>query len=121
MEYVTAGSAATGNATATANTDPNTNANADTNVNANPSADTAVRMPALGLGTYKLRGEECTQTVLDALDLGYRHIDTAAYYDNQAAIGRALAETSVPREEIFLTTKIWRSNLAYDDALASAR
>lgn len=79
------------------------------------------RMPALGLGTYKLRGRECTETVLDALAMGYRHIDTAEYYNNQQVIGHALEKTDVPREELFLTTKIWRSNLAYEDALASAR
>jgi diketogulonate reductase-like aldo/keto reductase len=80
-----------------------------------------VRLPALGLGTYELRGQACTDTVSEALDIGYRHIDTAEYYDNQAAIGRALEATDVPREEVFLATKIWRSNLAYEDALQSAR
>jgi diketogulonate reductase-like aldo/keto reductase len=80
-----------------------------------------VRIPALGLGTYQLRGQACTDTVHTALELGYRHVDTAEYYDNQAAIGRALEATDVPREEVFLTTKIWRTNLAYEDALRSAR
>ena len=78
-------------------------------------------VPALGLGTYRLRGQTCTDTVRQALDIGYRHLDTAEFYDNQAAIGEALAATDVPREELFVTTKIWRTNLGYDDALRSAR
>ncbi|MBV0925177.1 aldo/keto reductase [Halomicroarcula limicola] len=79
------------------------------------------RLPALGLGTYRLRGETCTKTVSRALEMGYRHIDTAEYYDNQAAIGKALADTDVDRDDIFLTTKVWRTNLAHDDVLQSAR
>ena len=78
-------------------------------------------VPKLGLGTYQLRGKACRGTVETALDLGYRHIDTAEYYENQAEIGDALAASSVPRDEVFLTTKIWRTNLAHDAVLRSAR
>lgn len=80
-----------------------------------------VSIPALGLGTYKLRGQACISTVRKALELGYRHIDTAEFYDNQREIGEAIADSPVDREDIFLTTKIWRSNLRHDDAIASAR
>ncbi|PSP85896.1 aldehyde oxidoreductase [Halobacteriales archaeon QS_1_68_17] len=80
-----------------------------------------VRMPAIGLGTYRLRGRECTETVQRALGMGYRHVDTAEYYDNQAAIGRALADAPVDREEVFLTTKVWRTDLRYDDCRRVAR
>jgi len=80
-----------------------------------------VDVPALGLGTYRLRGQTCVDTVRTALELGYRHVDTAEFYDNQREVGRALAEADVDREEVFLTTKIWRSNLRREDALRSAR
>ncbi|WP_135304729.1 aldo/keto reductase [Haloarcula amylovorans] len=79
------------------------------------------QVPALGLGTYRLKGEACTEVVSRALKLGYRHIDTAEYYNNQAAIGKALAGTTVDRDELFLTTKVWRNNLEYDDFLQSTR
>ena len=64
-------------------------------------------IPALGLGTYALTGSECTEIVTRALDVGYRHIDTAAFYENEEAIGTALAATDIPRNDIFVTTKVW--------------
>lgn len=79
-----------------------------------------VRMPALGLGTYRLRGQGCRNAVRTAIDIGYRHIDTAEFYDNQSAIGDAIERAAIDRDELFVTTKIWRTNLAYDDALRSA-
>jgi 2,5-diketo-D-gluconate reductase B len=66
----------------------------------------AFAMPALGLGTYRLRGEACTRVVEMALQLGYRHLDTARAYDNEGAIGRAIRAAGVPRRDLFLTTKI---------------
>lgn len=69
-------------------------------------------MPAIGLGTYKLTGSDCRAAVSTALSLGYRHIDTASFYANEAEIGQGMADASVPREAIFLTTKIWRSDLS---------
>ena len=63
------------------------------------------RVPALGLGTYPMQGEQCYEAVRWALDIGYRHIDTAESYHNEDAVGRALADSGIPREEIFLTTK----------------
>ncbi|RMF03000.1 MAG: aldo/keto reductase [Alphaproteobacteria bacterium] len=70
-------------------------------------------IPALGLGTWDLRGRVCEECVDFALSLGYRHIDTAAMYDNEAEVGRAIRASSVPREEIFLTTKVWYDNAAF--------
>ncbi len=64
------------------------------------------RIPLLGLGTWQLRGEECYRAVRTALDLGYRHLDTATIYGNEAEVGRAVADSGVPREDIFLTTKL---------------
>ncbi len=71
-----------------------------------------LNMPKLGLGTWPMLGEECTNAVAQALELGYRHIDTAAGYDNEEAVGAALAATSVPREQIHVTTKVWWDQLA---------
>ena len=64
------------------------------------------KMPALGLGTSQLRGEVCTRSVLEALYIGYRHIDTAEMYGNHEAIASALKRSSIPRQELFLTTKV---------------
>ncbi|MGV6473428.1 aldo/keto reductase [Azotobacter vinelandii] len=68
-------------------------------------------LPKLGLGTWPMLGEECTQAVLSALELGYRHIDTAAAYENEAAVGLALERSPVPRESVHLTTKVWWDRL----------
>jgi 2,5-diketo-D-gluconate reductase B len=71
-------------------------------------------MPKLGLGTWPMLGEECTQAVEQALELGYRHIDTAAAYNNEDAVGQALANTPIPREQIHVTTKVWWDQLQPD-------
>lgn len=63
------------------------------------------RVPALGLGTYPMRDEQCYTAVRWALDIGYRHIDTAQSYYNEDAVGRAIADSGIARDEIFLTTK----------------
>lgn len=74
-------------------------------------------MPLLGLGTWELEGTRCAQVVRQALDLGYRHLDTAFMYRNQEAVGQALAESGLDRGEVFLTTKIWKDALRRDAAL----
>jgi 2,5-diketo-D-gluconate reductase B len=71
-------------------------------------------LPKLGLGTWRMRDGECTDAVLGALDLGYRHIDTAKMYGNEAAIGAALARTSIPRAELHVTSKVWPDSYAPD-------
>ena len=74
-----------------------------------------VRMPWLGLGTWKAaEGGEVEQAVRWALEIGYRHIDTASAYGNEAGVGRAIRDSGVPREEIFVTTKVWNSDQGYD-------
>jgi 2,5-diketo-D-gluconate reductase B len=70
-----------------------------------------VSVPALGLGTWQMSGSECREAVQAALALGYRHIDTARMYENEAAIGEALEASDVPRSELFLTTKLWLEDL----------
>ncbi len=64
-------------------------------------------MPALGFGTWQLRGSACEQAVRTALELGYRHIDTAEMYGNECEVGAALAASGVDRQDVFLTTKVW--------------
>lgn len=66
-----------------------------------------VEVPKLGFGTWLLEGRDACESVLDALELGYRHIDTARAYGNERWVGRALVESGVPREELWLTTKVW--------------
>lgn len=66
-----------------------------------------LQIPRLGFGTFRMSGDGCEAVVESALDLGYRHIDTAAMYDNEAAVGRAIKVSGVAREDIFLTTKVW--------------
>jgi 2,5-diketo-D-gluconate reductase B len=70
-----------------------------------------VRIPALGLGTWELVGSECAPAVRAALELGYRHIDTAQVYGNETEVGEALVGSGVDRDELFLTTKVWIANL----------
>jgi 2,5-diketo-D-gluconate reductase B len=79
-----------------------------------------VEMPVLGFGTFELSGETCQRAVETALESGYRHIDTAEYYDNEAAVGRAIRASAVDRADIFLTTKVWRSHLRHGDLIAAA-
>ncbi len=73
-----------------------------------------LRMPKLGLGTFRMKGPECTEAVLGALARGYRHIDTAVMYGNEDAVGEALSYSSVHRADIHLTTKVWWDQLAPD-------
>ncbi|WP_276302430.1 aldo/keto reductase [Halorussus lipolyticus] len=64
-------------------------------------------VPKIGLGTWRMHGEICRQAVATALEAGYRHVDTAQAYDNERQVGRAIAESPVAREDVFLTTKVW--------------
>lgn len=73
-----------------------------------------VQIPAEGLGVYQIEDSEtCEQVVLDALKTGYRMIDTAASYNNEEAVGKAIRKSGVPREEIFVTTKVWVQDFGY--------
>ena len=72
------------------------------------------RMPVLGFGTWELEGEAAEEMTAVALEAGYRHIDTAQAYGNEAEVGRALARADVPRDQVFLTTKIWPDDYAPD-------
>lgn len=78
-------------------------------------------IPLLGLGTWDIRGDVCKRIVQQALRLGYRHVDTAQAYDNEREVGDGIRNSGVPREQIFVTTKVWYTNLAPADLLRTAR
>jgi 2,5-diketo-D-gluconate reductase B len=73
-----------------------------------------ISLPRLGLGTFRMQGEICRAAVESALELGYRHIDTAEMYGNEEAVGAALASSAVARRDLHITTKVWHENLAPD-------
>ena len=76
-----------------------------------------VEMPILGFGVFQIADqEECERSVFDALETGYRLLDTAASYGNEEAVGRAIRKSGIPREEIFVTTKLWISDAGYESA-----
>ena len=82
-----------------------------------------IKIPSTGFGVYQISKEDCKESVLKALEAGYRHIDTAQSYFNEEQVGEALKETSIPREDIFLTTKVWIDNYGegktYDSVIES--
>lgn len=80
-----------------------------------------VALPVIGLGTWDLRGDECRHAVTSALKMGYRHIDTAEMYGNEAEIGQAMREAGVPRREIFLVSKVWTNHAGADQVEAACR
>ncbi|MBM6550948.1 2,5-didehydrogluconate reductase DkgB [Marinomonas ostreistagni] len=78
-----------------------------------------MKMPNLGMGTFRLKGETAYNSVQMALEEGFRHIDTAQMYDNEEEVGRAIADSGVPREELFVTTKIHMDHMGKEDLLPS--
>ena len=79
------------------------------------------RIPAIGLGTWELRGRTCARVVEQALRLGYRHIDTAQIYENESEVGEGLRASGVNRDEVFVTTKVWTTHFAPNDLERSTR
>jgi 2,5-diketo-D-gluconate reductase B len=78
-------------------------------------------IPAFGLGTFRLQGQTVIDSVRNGLDLGYRLVDTAQIYGNEAEVGQAIADSGVARADLFITTKIWTENLAQDKLAASLK
>lgn len=78
-----------------------------------------IKMPKLGYGVYQTPAEETKEAVAQAIKIGYRSIDTAQAYGNEAGVGQAIAESGLPREEFFITTKVWITNAGYEKAKAS--
>lgn len=77
-----------------------------------------VKMPAVGFGTWDIRGDIGKRAILEALELGYRLIDTAQMYENEKIVGQAVRESKIPREDIFITTKLYRPSAGYQKAKA---
>ena len=84
----------------------------------NLTLNNGVQMPMVGFGTWDVRGEKGKRCIQDALELGYRLIDTAQMYDNEEMVGKAVRESGLPRQDIFLTTKLYRSSASYQKAKA---
>jgi diketogulonate reductase-like aldo/keto reductase len=78
------------------------------------------RIPAIGYGTYTLEGQTCTDMVAKAIDVGYRHIDTARMYKNEAAVGEGIRRSGIARDDLFVTTKVWWTDIAEGKLQASA-
>ncbi|MDQ0360413.1 aldo/keto reductase [Breznakia pachnodae] len=78
-----------------------------------------VKMPKLGFGVFQISKEDCEQCVLDAINVGYRLIDTAQSYFNEEEVGNAISKCGIPREELFITTKVWIDNYGYEKTLES--
>lgn len=89
-----------------------------TNINSTTTLYNGVKMPLLGLGVYKTRdGEEVINSINYALEAGYRHFDTASFYENEEGVGEAIRSSNIPREEIFITTKVWNDDHGYETTL----
>lgn len=90
------------------------------NPNSKITLNNGVQIPVIGFGTYKVpEGEDVVIAVKWALEAGYRHIDTAKVYKNEEGVGRAIKESGIPREEIFVTTKLWNPDQGYETGLAA--
>ena len=76
-----------------------------------------VEIPAVGVGTYKAADNTDEAIISEAIRQGYRHLDTAAFYFNEEAVGKAVRESGIPREDFFLTSKVWKDHLGYDSTL----
>ncbi|GJM75019.1 hypothetical protein HMSSN036_72350 [Paenibacillus macerans] len=76
-----------------------------------------VKMPQLGFGVWQVKDEEATAAVAKALEVGYTSIDTAMIYRNEVGVGKAIKQSSVPRENLFITTKVWNADQGYDNTL----
>lgn len=85
----------------------------------NVKLNNGIEMPILGYGVYQVSPEECERCVSDAISVGYRSIDTAQAYRNEEGVGNAISKCGVPRQELFITTKVWISNAGYEKAKAS--
>ncbi|MCA1324910.1 2,5-didehydrogluconate reductase DkgB [Herbaspirillum sp. alder98] len=82
---------------------------------------TTTTIPAFGLGTFRLKDQQVIDSVATGLELGYRHIDTAQIYGNEAEVGQAIASSKVARDELFVTTKVWTESLSRDKLIPSLK
>lgn len=85
----------------------------------NITLNNGIQMPILGYGVYQVTPDECERCVLDALEIGYRHIDTAQAYFNEQQVGNAIKKSGIAREDIFLTSKVWLEHFGYEECRKS--
>ncbi len=85
------------------------------------TAQNGIKAPKLGFGTWLMKGAQCVRAVKTALDIGYRHIDTAQIYGNEEEVGEALRDSGLPREQVFLVTKVWRDSLREKQVILSTQ
>lgn len=78
-----------------------------------------IEIPSIGFGTWQLSGDICKKAVKTAFESGYNHIDTAEIYGNEEEIGNTIKESNIPREELFLTSKVWQDKLNYERVIKS--
>lgn len=83
----------------------------------NKKLSNGVEIPNLGLGTWKLAKQDTAETVAKAIEIGYRHIDTAAAYQNETEVGRGIAQSGIRRQDLFITTKLWNADQGYESTL----
>lgn len=76
-------------------------------------------IPSIGFGTSLITGDECIKVVKKAIEVGYRHIDTASAYENEIEIGKAIKMSNINREELFITSKVWKDSMGYENTLKS--
>ena len=82
--------------------------------------NTGRTIPAIGYGTYKSIGEDSSRVFAEAIRQGYRYIDTASFYENETEVGRAVKESGVVRSELFLASKVWKTEMGYDETMRAA-
>lgn len=87
--------------------------------NNNILESTKVRIPKLGMGTWKLEGKKCSESVAEAIEIGYESVDTAQIYGNEAEVGQGIVDSGVKRENLFLTSKVWRDDLSENNVIKS--
>lgn len=87
------------------------------NISSTKKLNDGISIPRLGLGVYKVPEDQVYDTVSSALDIGYRHFDTASFYGNEEGVGKAIRNSGIPREDIFVTSKVWNDDQGYDNAL----
>lgn len=76
-------------------------------------------IPSIGFGTSLITGEKCTRIIKDAINIGYRHIDTASVYENEVEIGQAIKQSNINRKDLFITSKVWKDSMGYENTLKS--
>ncbi|MFZ3577358.1 aldo/keto reductase [Virgibacillus sp. DJP39] len=87
------------------------------NISSEKKLENGISIPKLGLGVYKVPEDQVYETVLSALEIGYRHIDTASFYGNEEGVGKAIRDSGIAREEIFVTSKVWNDDQGFDSTL----